>query len=126
MSTRNLIGCSLAIAFTLTLAGAAAARRPPAVSEAQERVELVFATCAESQVPSTAGYRDMLARDQKASSAGAIAAAPRPRKMGDHLVLVCEGGDIHQGTGYRGFPARLPAEPSKPLIAGTPRLLCSR
>jgi hypothetical protein len=126
MSTRNLIGRSLAFAFTLTLAGSAFARRPPALSEAQERVDLVFATCAESQAPSTAGYRDMLARSQKASSAGAaiaVVAAPPPRKMGDHLVLVCAGGEIHQGTGYRGFPARLPAESSELLIAGAPRLL---
>jgi len=89
-------------------------------------VDLVFATCTESQVPSTAGYRDMLTRNRKASSAGpamAVAAATPPRKMGDHLVLVCAGGEIHQGTGYRGFPARLPAESSKPLIAGAPRLL---
>jgi hypothetical protein len=129
MSTRSLIGRSLAFAFTLSLAGTAFARRPPAMSEAQERVDAVFATCAQSQAPSTAGYRDMLARGQKASyaeSAIAIVAALPPRKMGDHLVLVCEGGEIHQGNGYRGFPARLPAGSPRPLIAAAPRLLGCR
>lgn len=128
MSTRNLIGRSLAFAFTLTLAGAASARRPPALVQAQEQAASVFATCEQSQAPETTGYRGMLAREQSAApSARAVAAASMPsRKMGDHIVLVCTGGEIHQGSGYRGFPARLQTEPSQPQIASVSRLVGRR
>ena len=129
MSTRRLIPRSLAFAFTLTLASVASARRPPVLAHAQEQAARAFATCPQSQSRDTSGYRDMLARVQTASPVTrAIAAAPLapPRQMGDHLVLTCAGGDIHQGSGYRDFPARLPVEPTGPQLAGTPRLVGRR
>ena len=122
MSTQGLIRRSLAFAFTLTLAGVASARRPPALSQAQEQAGAVFATCEQSRTPETSGYRGMLARVQSATPlARSVAAAQMPsRKMGDHMVLVCAGGEIHQGSGYRDFPARLQAEPTAPQIANAP------
>jgi hypothetical protein len=124
----KLISRSLAFLFTLTLAGAASARRPPALVEAQEQADNVYDTCAESQARPTAGYRDMLARTAPAKpSAPPAAVASLPaRKMGDHLVLVCAGGEIHQGSGYRGFPTRLRTEPVGPQIASHRQLVGSR
>lgn len=121
----KLIAPSFALILTLTLAGAASARQPPALSAAQERVEAISATCAEG--PSSAGYRDMLAR--VASARPAPAAEPTSvatRKMGNHLVLVCAGGELHEGSGYRDFPTRLRAEPSGPQIASAARLVGRR
>jgi|SRR5688572_5850282 hypothetical protein len=128
MSTQNLIGRSLAFAFILTLAGAASARRPLALVEAQEQAASVFATCEQSRAPETSGYRDMLARAQSPTpSTRAIAVAQLPsRKMGDHIVLVCPGGEIHQGSGYRDFPVRMQTEPSGAQIASVPRLVGRR
>jgi hypothetical protein len=128
MSTRNIVGRSLAFAFTLTLAGAASARRPPALAEAQEQAASVFASCEQSRAPETAGYRGMLARVQRATpSTRAIAAASTPsRKMGDHIVLVCSSGEIHQGSGYRDFPVRTRGEPSGAQIASLPQLVGRR
>ncbi len=97
MSTQELIRRSLIVAFTLTLAGVASARRPPALAEAQEQADRVFATCPQSQMRDTGGYRDMLAHVQTARPiTRAIAAArlPPPRKMRDHLVFVCAGGEV--------------------------------
>ena len=124
----KLISRSLAFLFTLTVAGAASARRPPSLAEIQEHADSVYATCAESQARSTAGYRDMLARVASAKpTAAAVDVASLPaRKMGDHLVLVCAGGEIHQGNGYRDFPARLRGEPVEPQIASATRLVGSR
>jgi hypothetical protein len=115
----KLISRSLAFLFTLTLAGAASARRPPSLAEVQEHADGVYATCAESRAQPTAGYRDMLARVATAKpTASEISVASLPsRKMGDHLVLVCAGGEVHQGSGYRDFPARLQGEPTGPQIA---------
>lgn len=111
MSTQKLFQGSLALALTLTLANIAAARRPPAVAEAQERTNAVVATCSDSRGRITGGYRDMLARSvTPASATKALADTPQLRKTGDHLVLMCEGGEIHQGSGYRDFPARLMPE----------------
>jgi hypothetical protein len=123
MSTQKLIRRSLMVAFTLTLAGVASARRPPALAEAQAEADRVFATCPQSQGQDTDGYRDMLAHVQTArpvTRAMATAPVPPPRKMGNHLVLVCAGGELHQGSGYRDFPVRFRAEPAWPQIAGTP------
>lgn len=124
----KLISRSLAFLFTLTLAGAASARRPPSLVEAQEQTDSIYATCAESQARPTAGYRDMLARPASAkATAPVISVASLPsRKMGDHLVLVCAGGEIHQGSGYRDFPARLRGEPTGPQIASGTRLVGAR
>ena len=119
---------SLPFLFTLTLASAASARRPPSLVEAQAQAESIYATCGESQARPTAGYREMLARVASAKPAipaVAIASQP-PRKMGDHLVLVCAGGEIHQGSGYRDFPARLQSEPAGPQIAAGTRLVGAR
>jgi hypothetical protein len=128
MSIPNLIGRSLAFAFTLTLAGAASARRPPALVQAQDQAAGVFATCEQSRAPETSGYRGMLARVQKPTpSTRAVAAAPMAsRKMGDHIVLLCAGGEIHEGVGYRDFPARLQEEPSGQQIASMPQLVGRR
>jgi hypothetical protein len=129
MAKRRLIRRSLAFAFTLTLASVASARRPPALAEVQGDADRVFATCPQSHARDTSGYRDMLARVPSAipvTRAIAAAPLPPPRKMGDHLVLVCAGGEIHQGSGYREFPLRFPAEPTGPQLAGTPRLLGRR
>ena len=122
MSTRKLIHNSLAISLTLTLASVASARRPPALVEAQDRTSAVFATCPQSRAQDTGGYRDMLARATRpAVPTRSIAATPPARKMGNHLVLVCEGGDIHQGSGYRDFPVRVRTESRPSQIAGGPR-----
>jgi hypothetical protein len=124
----KFISRSLACLFTLTLAGAASARRPPALVDAQGRADGVYATCAESQTRSTAGYRDMLARvaPGEPSEPGALAVSLPLRKMGDHLVLVCAGGEIHQGSGYRDFPMRLRSEPAEPQIAARTPLVGTR
>ena len=124
----KLISRSLAFLFTLTLAGAASARRPPSLVEAQEQADRIYSTCAESQARPTSGYRDILARSASAKPSApllSIASAPS-RKMGDHLVLVCAGGEIHQGSGYRDFPARLRGEPGGPQIASGTRLVGAR
>lgn len=115
MSTRKLIPHALTVLFTLSLAGTASARRPPALVEAQTRADRVVATCPESRAASSGGYRDMVARVQNQRPFGTIVAAtpPAPRKMGNHLVLVCSGGEVHQGSGYRDFPVRFPTEPEK-------------
>jgi hypothetical protein len=127
MSNQSLIQSSCAIAITLTRAGVASARRPPALTEAQERTDAVFATCPESQARDTSGYRDMFARAARPTLANkTFAATPIPRKMGNHLVLMCEGGDVHQGSGYRDFPVRLQPEPKEMQIAGGPRLTGAR
>jgi hypothetical protein len=60
MSTRQLMGRSLAFAMVLSVAGSAFARRPPALVQAQ--VASDRALCADENVPSGAGYRDMTAR----------------------------------------------------------------
>lgn len=123
----KLISRSLAFLFTLTLAGAASARRPPSLAEAQEHAASAYATCNESQARSTAGYRGMLARAATAPTAPAISIAASPsRKMGNHLVLACAGGEVHQGSGYRDFPARLRGEPTGPQMASGPRLVVTR
>jgi hypothetical protein len=121
----KLISRSLPFLFVLTLAGVASARRPPAVVEAQERSESVYDTCAESRAQSTAGYRDMLSHVVTAepSTQAVAAASVPPRKMGNHLVLVCAGGEIHQGSGYRDFPVRLRSEPSGPQFASRHELI---
>jgi hypothetical protein len=124
----KFVSRSMPLLFTLTLAGAASARRPPALVDAQGRADSVYATCAESQTLSMAGYRNMLARVAPAepSEPAAVAVSLPSRKMGDHLVLVCAGGEIHQGSGYRDFPARLRSEPAEPQIAGRTQLVGTR
>ena len=124
----KLISRSLAFLFTLTLAGAASARRPPSLAEAQEQAGSVYATCTESQLRPTAGYRDMLGRVASAKPAAptmTMAASPS-RKMGNHLVLVCAGGEVHEGSGSRDFPARLRGEPTGPQMASGQRLIVMR
>jgi hypothetical protein len=127
MSTQKLIQSSMAIALTLTLAGAASARRPPALAEAQARTNAVFSTCPESQARDASGYRDLLARAATpVATPAAFSVASVPRKMGNHLVLACAGGEIHQGSGYRDFPVRLMPESTEPQIARGPRLTTVR
>jgi hypothetical protein len=124
----KLTSRSLAFLFTLTLAGAASARRPPALVEAQAQSDGTYATCGE-EGRSTAGYRDMLARVDSAKpsvSPPVAGASMATRKMGDHIVLVCAGGEIHQGSGYRAFPARLRPELTIPQIAVATKLVGSR
>jgi hypothetical protein len=98
---------SVPFLFVLTLASAAAARRPPALVEAQERTDRVYATCTDGV--NGAGYREMFSRvgTPQTTAHYLAVSSPPPRKMGDHLVLVCKGGAVHLGSGYRGFPARL-------------------
>lgn len=124
----KLISRSLPFLFVLTLAGVASARRPPALAEAQARADSVYATCAESGARSTAGYRDVLSRvvSARPSLTPVFVASAPPRKMGDHLVLTCAAGEIHQGSGYRDFPARLRSEPAGPQIASSSKLIGSR
>lgn len=114
----KFISRSVAFLFVLSIAGVASARRPPALERAQAEADSVYATCGDSG-RETAGYRDMRARVANAKSAVSpvAAASVAPVKMGDHLVLVCAGGEIHAGSGYRDFPARLYSEPSSPQIA---------
>lgn len=97
---------SVPFLFVLTLAGAAAARRPPALVEIQERTDRVYATCADGR--NGPGYRDMFSRVASPQLVAEYLAvsSPPPRKMGDHLVLICKAGAVHMGSGYRGFPAR--------------------
>ena len=102
---------SLVFAFSLSLASVASARRPPALEAAQRRVDVVFATCPESKLQGTAGYRDMLERHASADGGLEQEATPSPWRIeGDHVVLECPGGEIHLGAGYRGVPARLPRQ----------------
>jgi hypothetical protein len=116
MTTQTTFHKALAFTLTFTLAGIASARRPPALAEAQAEADAVEATCPEGQ--DTAGYRDMLARNPSSSDQRSeFASTPPARKMGDHLVLMCEGGELHQGSGYRDFPARLQPAPTRPQIA---------
>jgi hypothetical protein len=116
VSTKTTFHKALAFTMTLTLAGIASARRPPTLVEAQAGADAVAATCPEGQA--TPGYRDMFARNPSSSDdRSGFAATPPARKMGDHLVLVCEGGELHQGSGYRDFPARLQPAPTQPQIA---------
>jgi hypothetical protein len=127
MSKQTIIVNSLLLACSLTVAGAALARKPPALVEAQQKAQATLASCPHSQARDTSGYRDMLARIRIPSAATiAVAAAAPTRKMGDHLVLVCARGEIHQGSGYRDFPARLRSEPTGRQIAGTPCLVGRR
>lgn len=126
MSTQKLIHRSLVFAFTLTLAGAASARRPPALAEAQDQADRVFGTCPHSRDQGAAGYRDRFARVQTTSPVTRAIAAGPARKMGDHFVIVCAGGEVHHGSGYRDFPVRFPAEPTEPLIARVPGLVGHR
>src|SRR6187402_953322 len=99
--SRKLLVRSTIFGLTLTIAGVASARTPPAVAEAQSRVDGIFATCPQGQ--STSGYRDMLtrfsptARLQTAPSTQAVAFKAPPQKMRDHVVLSCSGGTIHSG-----------------------------
>lgn len=116
MITQATFHKALAFTLTLTLAGIASARRPPALVEAQAEADAVAVTCPEGE--DTAGYRDLLARtpSSRDQRSGFAAMAPA-RTMGDHLVLMCEGGELHQGSGYRDFPVRLRPEPTQPQIA---------
>jgi hypothetical protein len=114
--TQTTFHKALTFTLTLTLAGIASARRPPALVQAQAGADAVAATCPEGK--DTPGYRDILARHPGSSDHGsAFAATPPARKMGDHLVLMCEGGELHQGGGYRDFPARLQPARTQPQIA---------
>lgn len=124
MTTRKIFDTSLAFVFTLTLAGVASARRPPALEEAQAKTDAVASTCPEGR--STAGYRDLLARTVTVASTGSVAAVSAPQKSGDHLVLACEGGEVHQGSGYRDFPARLRPETQEMHFATGPRSTSGR
>ena len=124
----KLISRSLAFLFTLTLAGAASARHPPALAEAQARADDVLATCLEGPARSTAGYRDMLVRAPSAAQARSAVsvAALETRVIDNQLVLVCAAGAVHSGSGYRDFPTRLRAEPVAPQIASGSTLVGSR
>jgi len=124
----KLISRSLAFLFTLTVAGAASARRPPPLVEAQAQADSVLATCSDGPARSTAGYRDMLARAPSAKPAdfSAAVSALETRRVDDHLVIVCAGGAIRPGSGYRDFPARLYKEPATPQVASVATLVGSR
>jgi hypothetical protein len=123
----KLTARSLAFLATLTLAGAASARRPPALVAAQERADSVLATCTDGGGRSSPGYRDMLARVASADTTRNFSVASTvTRKIGDRLVLVCAGGEILPGSGYRGFPSRLRGEPAIPQIAAARQEVGSR
>jgi len=51
-----------ALLGALSLAGVAAARRPPALVEEQARADEVYATCGAITTRTAPGYRDMLGR----------------------------------------------------------------
>jgi len=119
--SRKLLVRSTVFGLTLTIAGVASARTPPALANAQARVDGIFATC--PQGASTSGYRDMLtrfssaARWQSAPSTATTAFTAPPQKMRDHVVLSCSGGTVHSGSGYRDMLWRFPADNARPVFA---------
>jgi hypothetical protein len=66
MSTQKFIRRAAGFAFALTFAGAAFARQPPALVEAQ---------AAEQSLEQTSGYREAYARKHQSTAANAYAAA---------------------------------------------------
>jgi hypothetical protein len=127
MSTQNLIRNSLAVAFVLTLSGAAFARQPPALVNEQAQTAAVLNDCPKSRAGETSGYRGMLARNEAAPRTERVfTASQRTEKMGDHVMLICGATSVHQGSGYRDFPMRTLEEPANPQIASGPALVRRR
>jgi len=119
MSIRSRLGGGVVLAFALTASGAAFARQPPALAQRQEAASRVISTC-EQGASSTPGYRDMLARLEKASPTGAVASTRAPvivRRMGDHVVLLCPGGRVHGPGGYRDLDRRFSVEQREMQVA---------
>ena len=114
MSTRILVkACSVAF-ITLTVSGAALARRPPALVEEQRAAQQAIATCPAAPALSGGGYRDMHARlDREGAERDATAFARllRARRLGtDHWVAVCDGNRVNLPSGYRGLLDRIAPE----------------
>jgi hypothetical protein len=105
MSMPSIVRNSFVLAFTLTLTGAAFARRPAALESAQEASDRVIASCPAIPAQAGTGYRDMLvrldaARSIDASAETAPVLAARREKAG-HRVASCDGNLVHGGSGYR-------------------------
>jgi hypothetical protein len=126
MSKHLVIRGSFAIAFALTLAGSAFARRPQALADAQLAADKVLATCGEGALPGSKGYRDMLARVSAPRPTEVATPLAAPARMGDHVVLVCRGGRVHAPGGYRDLDVRFRIDESRPIIAGEPAYVGKR
>ena len=118
MSPHSLVPRFLVVAVTLTTAGVAFARQPPALVHLQKESADVLASCPHSAAEPGNGYRNMLARF-RSENAPSVAepALVASRKMVNHLMISCAGGEIHQAGGYRDVFVRSFHEPAKPQIA---------
>ena len=127
MSSRSFVPGFLAVAFLLTTAGVASARRPPALAHLQEQSAGVLSTCPAGAAEGS-GYRDIMVRLPSESAKEIAKSAPRlvaHRKMVNHLMVRCAGGEIHESGGYRDVFFRLFQESTEPQIARAGRLIPS-
>jgi hypothetical protein len=106
MSTHKYVRGSFAFLFTLTIAGAAFARRPPAIERAQAESDRVVASCPSIPAVAGSGYRDSLVRFEAARSLGAA-----------ETVAACDRAHVHIGSGYRDMLDRTRKDSSEVLIA---------
>ena len=114
MSTHSIVRSTLAVAFTLTVAGSALARRPPALERQQAAAERALSACTGSGV-NTGGYRGMLARAETKSAPAQARATLEV--MGDHVVVLCAGTKVHAPGGYRDLDRRFKAQPQQLAVA---------
>jgi len=119
MSTRKFIeACSVAL-ITLTISGAAFARRPPALVEEQRAAQMAMASCRAAPTLSGSGYRDMHVRlDRQSGERDSTALArllPAKRVSADRWVAVCDGNRVNLPSGYRGKLERI-APKGQPVL----------
>jgi hypothetical protein len=106
MSTHEYVRNSFAFLFTLTLAGTAFARRPPALERAQAESDRVVASCPSIPAVAGSGYRDSLVRFEAARSLAPV-----------ETVAACDRGRVQTGAGYRDMLDRKRKDSSEVLIA---------
>jgi hypothetical protein len=106
MSTHKYVRNSFAFVFTLTIASAAFARRPPALERAHAESDRVVAACPSIPAVAGSGYRDSLARFETARSL-----------EGAKTVAACDPTRVQAGAGYRDMLDRTRKESSEILIA---------
>jgi hypothetical protein len=107
MSTHKYVRNSFAFLFTLTIAGAAFARRPPALERAQAESDRVVASCASVPAVAGDGYRDSLVRFESARSID----------PGATRVASCDGDQVQTGSGYRDMLERTRESSSEIQVA---------
>lgn len=121
MSRNTIVRNSFVVAFTLTLSGAAFARRPAVLERVQEASDRVIASCPAVPAQAGSGYRDSLVRFDAARSIDADAEtapvlATRTQKAG-HRVASCDGNLVHGASGYRDMLDRVRPSDSTVQIA---------